>query len=39
MKRVQYHRYAGPEVLRLEEFALAARGAVKSAFESGRRLI
>jgi NADPH:quinone reductase-like Zn-dependent oxidoreductase len=26
MKRVQYHRYGGPEVLRLEEFALAAPG-------------
>ena len=26
MKRVQYHRYGGPEVLRVEEFALAAPG-------------
>jgi len=26
MKRVQYHRYGGPEVLRLEEFALAPPG-------------
>jgi NADPH:quinone reductase-like Zn-dependent oxidoreductase len=26
MNRVQYHRYGGPEVLRLEEFALAAPG-------------
>ncbi len=26
IKRVQYHRYGGPEVLRLEEFALAAPG-------------
>jgi NADPH:quinone reductase-like Zn-dependent oxidoreductase len=26
MKRIQYHRYGGPEVLRLEEFALAAPG-------------
>jgi NADPH:quinone reductase-like Zn-dependent oxidoreductase len=26
MKRVQYHRYGGPEELRLEEFALAAPG-------------
>ena len=26
MKRVQYHRYGGPEVLRLEEFSLAAPG-------------
>src|SRR3984885_3604623 len=26
MKRVQYHRYGGPEVLRLEEFAPAAPG-------------
>jgi NADPH:quinone reductase-like Zn-dependent oxidoreductase len=26
MKRVQYHGYGGPEVLRLEEFALAAPG-------------
>jgi NADPH:quinone reductase-like Zn-dependent oxidoreductase len=26
MKRVQYHCYGGPEVLRLEEFALAAPG-------------
>jgi NADPH:quinone reductase-like Zn-dependent oxidoreductase len=26
MKRVQYHRYGGPEVLNLEEFALAAPG-------------
>jgi NADPH:quinone reductase-like Zn-dependent oxidoreductase len=26
MKRVRYHRYGGPEVLRLEEFALAAPG-------------
>jgi NADPH:quinone reductase-like Zn-dependent oxidoreductase len=26
VKRVQYHHYGGPEVLRLEEFALAAPG-------------
>jgi NADPH:quinone reductase-like Zn-dependent oxidoreductase len=26
MKRIQYHRYGGPEVLCLEEFALAAPG-------------
>jgi NADPH:quinone reductase-like Zn-dependent oxidoreductase len=26
MKRVQYHRYGGPEVLRVEEFALPAPG-------------
>jgi NADPH:quinone reductase-like Zn-dependent oxidoreductase len=26
MKRVQYHHYGGPKVLRLEEFALAAPG-------------
>jgi NADPH:quinone reductase-like Zn-dependent oxidoreductase len=26
MKRIQYHRYGGPEVLHLEEFALAAPG-------------
>ena len=26
VKRIQYHRYGGPEVLRLEEFALAAPG-------------
>ena len=26
MKRVQYHRYGGPEVLSVEEFALAAPG-------------
>lgn len=26
MKRIQYHRYGGPEVLQLEEFALAAPG-------------
>ena len=26
MKRIQYHRYGGPEVLRVEEFALAAPG-------------
>ena len=37
MKRVQYHRYGGPEELSMEEFALAEPGAVKSAFGSGRR--
>jgi NADPH:quinone reductase-like Zn-dependent oxidoreductase len=26
VKRIQYHRYGGPEVLRVEEFALAAPG-------------
>jgi hypothetical protein len=26
VKRVQYHRYGGPEVLRVGEFALAAPG-------------
>ena len=26
MKRIQYHRYGGPEVLRVEEFELAAPG-------------
>jgi hypothetical protein len=31
MKRVQYHRYGGPEVLSVEEFALAAprRGQIR----------
>jgi NADPH:quinone reductase-like Zn-dependent oxidoreductase len=31
MKRIQYHRYGGPEVLRVEEFALAApkRGQIR----------
>jgi NADPH:quinone reductase-like Zn-dependent oxidoreductase len=26
MKRIQYHHYGGPDVLRMEEFALAAPG-------------
>ena len=33
IKRVQYHRYGGPEVLQVDEFALAALGRGQSAFE------